>query len=85
MLRKHRGEDSPNNKDFSREGDSRAVLRPKRHQPGKQDGMEKCWTLDQGSSPKTVIHLGNSMGVWNSGRCEEMKLQKKVGARPWWA
>lgn len=85
VLRKHRGEESPNSKALPREGDIRAVLRPDRHQPGKQDGMEKWWTVDWESSLKTVIHPENSMDGWNSGICEEIQLEKKAGATPWWA
>lgn len=85
VFRKHRGEESPNSKALSREGDIRAVLRPDRHQPGKQDGREKWWTVHWESSLKTVIHPENSMDGWNSGLCEEIQLQKTAGATPWWA
>lgn len=41
------------------------------------------WT--EAATQKTMIQPRNSRGGWNSGIWEEIKLQKKVGARLRWA
>lgn len=76
MLRKHKRDESPNNKALPRRGDIRAVLRPDRHLPGKPDGKEKWQTPAGGEWPKNRFIQGISGAAGMQGCVNRLNFRR---------